>query len=83
LAAAVAGTLAFRVPAQDACRVRRALTASPGCCIRSCVPHPRDREVALWIEYPAGAQHTLMGLLMACVPCGQFGRCAPGAGVAH
>ncbi len=74
VAARSAGTLAFRVPAQEACRVRQALSAAPTCSIRACVPDPCAKAVALWIEFEPGTQHALMDLLMACVPSGRFGR---------
>lgn len=74
VAAGPAGTLDFRVPAQEAGRIRQALSILPRCCITRCVPHPTDREVALRITFGAGERDALMGLLMACVPCGQFGR---------
>ena len=83
VAARPAGSLAFRIPAGDAHRVRQALTALPGCAIERCMPHPFDREVALWITFALGAQRALMDLLMACVPCGQFGRIIPAATPVH
>jgi hypothetical protein len=77
------GTLTFRVPAHEACRVRQALSSASHCAVRRCVPHPTDTKVALWIEFDVGIQHALMDLLMACVPCGQFGRITPPAPPLH
>jgi hypothetical protein len=53
------------------------VSAARHCTVRRCVPQPTEREVVLWIDFDAGKQHAVMDLLMACVPCGQFGRSTP------
>jgi len=67
----------FHVAAQEAGRVRQALSLLPQCHVKACTPHPCERKVALLIEFAAEQQDALTELLQACVANGRLGRARP------